>query len=511
MEAPVPSVPVWFDVLRFLQEAQKESSESNTTTIAVDSNTTIVVNVLSDYRGRDGKVLQSTFSVYGSIMLIALLLFCYLRRRFPRPFQVRDWVEEHKTYLASNQYGWFSWIWEHNHISEDEILRECGLDSLCFLRLLIMGFKVASFCAVQSIWLIPLYRYARSRDDPGFIDDRVGQLTMGHVPPGSPKLIGTVIAAYFIFLYVMYLIYKEFDWFIAKRHRYLVLPQASNYTVHVRNVPLEIRTNAKLTQYFRKCLSDTAVHESRLRIKTPQLQAALLKRDAIVSKFEHALNYETVKGETPKHREYKLLSRDFQLVDSVPTYAAQLRTCNLDITKRITAIEEENFDNDMSNESFLSCDLDIDEDERGAPMGSDFQHQETTEGTTTEGTSNGDYSTDQTKATNRITGMFGQGADLVANTAKSGVGILTKTTKTGVGLIANTAGTVAKTAATAILGASDDGEYLAAGFVSFNTLRQKNAALQMLHHSQPFSIEVLEAPEPDDSKFRMLLFVNVRF
>lgn len=236
---------------------------------------------------------------------------------------MRDWVEKHKTHLASNQFGWFSWIWEHNKIADDEILRECGLDSLCFLRLLIMGYKVALFCGLQSIWLIPLYRYAPSRDNAeSQEEDRVKEVTMAHVPAGSPKLIGTVVAAYCIFLYFMYLIHKEFEWFIEKRHIYLTLPQASNYTVHVRNVPVEFRTNARLTQYFRKCLTDSAVHESRLRIKTPQLQAAVLKRNVIVSKFEHALNYETIKGETPKHREYKLLSRDFQLVDSIPTYAA---------------------------------------------------------------------------------------------------------------------------------------------------------------------------------------------
>lgn len=96
---------------------------------------------------------------------------------------------------------------------------------------------------------------------------------------------------------------------------------------------------------------------------------------------------------------------------------------------------------------------------------------------------------------------------MFANTAKSGVGVLTKTTKNGVGLIANTAGTVAKTATTAILGGEVDGEYLSAGFVSFTTLRQKNAALQMLHHSKPFTIEVLEAPEPDDSTWNVELFV----
>ena len=44
----------------------------------------------------DGEVLRNTFMVYGSILAFLFLLFCYVRRRFPKPYTLRMWVEDLK-------------------------------------------------------------------------------------------------------------------------------------------------------------------------------------------------------------------------------------------------------------------------------------------------------------------------------------------------------------------------------------------------------------------------------
>jgi hypothetical protein len=50
-----------------------------------------------------------------------------------------------------------------------------------------------------------------------------------------------------------------------------------------------------------------------------------------------------------------------------------------------------------------------------------------------------------------------------------------------------------------------DGAVLTAGFVSFNSLRSVQAALQMTHSEDPFTMEVLEAPDPEGrSSFRFI-------
>lgn len=156
--------------------------------------------------------MRATFILYGPILAGVLILFCYLRRRFPRPYNLRNWVEDIKTPIAANQYGFISWMWGLNVITEDEILSECGLDALCFLRLLIMGYKIAVLSCFNAIWLLPLYATAPTDAVTELIMDPVVKLTIANVPDGSIRCIGTVIAAYILFGYICYLILKVCQW-----------------------------------------------------------------------------------------------------------------------------------------------------------------------------------------------------------------------------------------------------------------------------------------------------------
>ena len=91
----------------------------------------------------DSQVLRDTMMVYGSTMVVIVLLFCWARRRFPKVYNLRNWVDPIKTSLADEQYGFFSWIWGVYMVTDDELLDECGMDALCFVRIAQMGFKLA--------------------------------------------------------------------------------------------------------------------------------------------------------------------------------------------------------------------------------------------------------------------------------------------------------------------------------------------------------------------------------
>ena len=91
----------------------------------------------------DSQVLRDTFVVYGSIMVVIILLFCWARRRFPNVYNIRNWVEHLKSPLAADPHGFFSWIWKVYLVTEDELLDECGLDAVCFVRISQMGYKMA--------------------------------------------------------------------------------------------------------------------------------------------------------------------------------------------------------------------------------------------------------------------------------------------------------------------------------------------------------------------------------
>jgi hypothetical protein len=46
--------------------------------------------------GQDSYVLRTTFKVYGSILLIGYLLFCYVRQRYPKAYTIRSWADDIK-------------------------------------------------------------------------------------------------------------------------------------------------------------------------------------------------------------------------------------------------------------------------------------------------------------------------------------------------------------------------------------------------------------------------------
>jgi Late exocytosis, associated with Golgi transport len=111
-----------------------------------------------------------------------------------------------QTPLADEQFGFLSWMWKMNAFTEDEILEECGMDSLCYLRLLYMGYRICGVCVFLAIVLMPVYKYAPITSQNSSIKDTIVQITITNVPDGSPRLVITVVAAYILFGYVMYLI-----------------------------------------------------------------------------------------------------------------------------------------------------------------------------------------------------------------------------------------------------------------------------------------------------------------
>jgi hypothetical protein len=66
-------------------------------------------NATQTTTNNDATVLRATFVVYGSLLLAMFLTFCYVRRKFPRPYQLRKWVAKIKVRVdcISSYYLYF--------------------------------------------------------------------------------------------------------------------------------------------------------------------------------------------------------------------------------------------------------------------------------------------------------------------------------------------------------------------------------------------------------------------
>ena len=124
--------------LRFL-ENETTTDDGNATSSMMDEGGSEDGGIIYD----DGQVLRDTMVVYGSTLLVIILVFCWARRRFPKVYNLRKWVYPIKSPLAEESGGFFSWIWKVYMVTDDELLDECGMDALCFIRIAQMGFKLA--------------------------------------------------------------------------------------------------------------------------------------------------------------------------------------------------------------------------------------------------------------------------------------------------------------------------------------------------------------------------------
>lgn len=281
----------------------------------------------------DAEVLLNAIAIYGTLFIITWLLFCSLRQLSPRTYNVRGWVKEISCKLASNQYGFVSWFWEVQTVPEKHFMDQCGFDALCTVRILQWASKCAGVGTFCALWLIPLYGSSEPSEETNYITDYVASITTAHVPPGSPTLIATAIGAYIFFLTVLYLLYKEFEWFRRFRYRFLQQPRSRNYTVYVHGIPEQYRADYDLAHFFQVCFGLGRVQEAHVRLDTPKLDELVEKRDAIVKKLEHAINTLNVKQIRPAHSEEKTV------VDSIHQYAYELREMNFQINQKIEILE----------------------------------------------------------------------------------------------------------------------------------------------------------------------------
>lgn len=482
------------EVLRWLQDLGNNET-NNATSSAPTASPLCDKNLAGSTDARD---LRNTMRLYGSIFMVIMIIFCCVRRKYPKVYNVRNHVEDCKTELAEDARGSIAWLWRLFGITDAEMMQECGMDALCYARVLEFGMRLAMVGVLNSFWLIPIYATAATTEDTACITDWVVSISIAHVPVGSYRYIAAVLGAYSIFGYTMYAILQEFMWFARYRHLFLSKPLARNYAVYVQCIPPEYQTNEKLLEFFQQTSSAGAVLDAQLALKVPGLAKKVAQRESLVAKLEHTINIEEIKGIVPTTPSIPgmggggiPLSQDLtrKLHDINQEIAKSLdemeqrrssRNRNAGAGGRSTAtgmppIAEDSdilLPPEMStsvhipSQSLLAADYGGTDDRSKISAISLDNASETEEGRSTRSNSNKPGSKAASFLTSGIKNSLATAAD-AANRARS------------------------------LLEGAEDGKPHSAGFVTFKTLRAAQAAKQMLQYAEPFAMEVLEAPQPE--------------
>eukprot|EP00934_Nitzschia_sp_Nitz4_P002704 Nitzschia sp. Nitz4//scaffold3_size479765//335905//339282//NITZ4_000140-RA/size479765-augustus-gene-1.577-mRNA-1//1//CDS//3329550878//2694//frame0 len=280
----------------------------------------------------DAQIMRHTFRVYGSIYLVFFVMFCFLRKYFPKLYNVRGWVPELKCRLAvQKKYGFVDWAWKVFEVTDDELLHNCGMDALCFLRCLRLGTKLSLVGAMNAVWLIPVYLTAEESRETSRLSDPFVLMSLANLPIRSPRFVAPVVAIYIIVLSSIYLISKEYDWYIEYRHKHLAQRKPRNYAIYVSGIPPKYQSSYALADYFRQCTSwSSSVMEAHIAMDIPTLESKVTKRDKLVATIEHTVALEKKKGITHTHRRFNWThGRDaVKKVETVNHYMQELETLN---------------------------------------------------------------------------------------------------------------------------------------------------------------------------------------
>jgi hypothetical protein len=212
-------------------------------------------------------------------------------------------------------------------------------------------------------------------------------------------------------------------------------------------LPQHYQNDAALEAFFAE--QNTHVVESRVALKIPNLEKEAAKREALVPKFEHAINVRTVKGEEPTHKTKMCCGGE--KVESIPTYDKDLAELNEDIGKAIDKISTMHSARNVGDAENPSKEAAADEGTETPP--------------------------DKEDATADVADAFES-----ESKRKSGVASFTSSIKA--------------------MMSSEDGGTRDAAFISFRDLTSTNLALQAIHHHTPWVCDVQPAPKPDQVEWK---------
>lgn len=293
--------------------------------------------------------LRTSVSIYYSLLGIGLLVFELVRRRFRHAYDSRD-VDNNVFWTATTSSFSdkpFGWIFSVYCVSDEEIMERCGLDTLSFLRFLRMGQKVALLAITLSAALLPLYATATPPPTNRSSIDPLERINMSNLRERDRRLWAPTIAAYIVCFFAMYLLLKEYQNYVARRHELLGKAEAPQYSILIDELPLKLRTRMTLEAYMKRLFPDT-LRSVYVAVECSKLEQYVAEREKARNKLEHELGvYEKAHGERPQHREGGswlrcLLCRRGgrgEYVDSIDFYQEQLAKLNEKVAHEIASIE----------------------------------------------------------------------------------------------------------------------------------------------------------------------------
>ncbi|KAF0694853.1 Aste57867_14293 [Aphanomyces stellatus] len=225
------------------------------------------------------------------------------------------------------------WVAPALRLTDEEIMETCGLDSLVLIRFLRLGRKVALCGVFLSAFLFPVYATAHwTVTDVDTLD----AISLNLLTDNDDRLWSAIVSLYVLSGYTLHLLLAEYKDFIERRHHFMSLWNAQQYSVVITELPRSLRTRENLTKYLDH-LFPGQVHAVVVSIECKPLEKLVAQREKMRAKLEHALAQlaQSPGGTRPIH----LVKSRGTTVDAIDHFGAKLDRLNAQIPIEIAALE----------------------------------------------------------------------------------------------------------------------------------------------------------------------------
>ncbi|CAM8970723.1 unnamed protein product [Rhodiola kirilowii] len=181
------------------------------------------------------------------VAFLVLSLFSILKKQptnayiyYARPLSENRRVDDvDEGYSFRRLLPSISWILAAFRVSDDEILDASGLDALVIIRLFKFGIKFFVFCSLIGVFLLaPVNFYDKDMMSGGSYS--MDSFTISNITRGSNRLWVHFSCLWFVSLYALSLMYKEYALLLGRRIQLLqdLRHRPDQFTVIVREFPI---------------------------------------------------------------------------------------------------------------------------------------------------------------------------------------------------------------------------------------------------------------------------------
>ncbi|CAJ1963440.1 unnamed protein product [Cylindrotheca closterium] len=291
------------------------------------------------------------------------LLFLYQRAQHKKRnefslYEPRQYIKKHGTPFSDN------WIRDAWNVSQEELLSIVGLDTLMYLRFLLLGTRVAAIGVFFSMVLVPLYATGNNR---GAWTTEFNLFTLARVEQGSNKLWATVAFWWLFISYILLQLWREWKTFQGLKFRGTIQwdPDSTREARYAVRVELSDRSSSSsslsimksdkaLAEKFEE-LFPSQIRQANIFLEVGPLEKAIAERQIAIEAVEKATAFTMAKPLEPRPQTKikSYLPCKGETVDTIEHFSHEVDRLNRDIDDMRAKILHQRDLADNSNSSSM--------------------------------------------------------------------------------------------------------------------------------------------------------------